>query len=129
MSRAQTALACTVALVLGGLAASLSAQEVTPVQLLPPLPPEQVIAAFAPDKGREQTAASCGLCHAPAMITGKRYSADKWAETVDHMVDKGAKVSDADYDTIVDYLARNYGPEKLAATSPAAGAASGSAPR
>ena len=63
------------------------------------------------------------------MITGKRYSADKWAETVDHMVDKGAKVSDADYDTIVDYLARNYGPEMLAATSPAAGAALGSAPR
>ncbi len=129
MTRSQTALSCSIALALGSLAASLSAQEAPLVQLLPPLPPEQVLAAFAPDKGREQTAASCGLCHAPAMITGKHFSADKWAETVDHMVDKGAKVSDADYDTIVDYLARNYGPEKLAATSPAAGAASGSAPR
>lgn len=126
--RAKTALVCAVALALGEVAASLSAQEAPPVQILPPLPPEQVLAAFAPDHGREQTAASCGLCHAPAMITGKHYTADKWAETVDHMVDKGAKVSDADYDTIVDYLARNYGPEKLAVTSPAAGAASVPAP-
>jgi mono/diheme cytochrome c family protein len=109
------------------LATVLQAQE--QVQILPPLPPEEVLAAFVPDNGRSETAASCGLCHAPVMITGKHYTADKWAETVDHMVDKGAKVSDADYDTIINYLSRNYGPEKLAVTSPAAGAASGSAPR
>ena len=105
------------------LAGSLRAQE--QVVLLPPLPPEEVLAAFNPGPGRAETAASCGLCHAPAIITGKHYSADKWAAVVDHMVDRGAKVSDADYDTIVDYLARHYGPV-TAAVSVQAGSASGS---
>jgi len=95
-----------------GLAASLRAQE--QVQLLPPLPPEEVIAAFAPDAGRSETAAACGMCHAPAMVTGKHFTAEKWAEVVDQMTDKGAKVRDQDYDTIVDYLARNYGTGQLA---------------
>lgn len=92
---------------LAALAVSLQAER--QVTMLPPLAPDKVLAAFRPGLGRAETAKSCGLCHAPAMITGKRYSADKWADTVDHMVDKGAKVSDADYDLIVNYLARAYG--------------------
>lgn len=92
--------------------ASLQAQEAAP-QLPPPLTdPAQVLAAFAPGPGREVTAAACGVCHAPVIITGKRFTGDKWAEVVDHMIDKGAQVKDADYDTIVDYLERSYGPGK-----------------
>ena len=64
---------------------------------------------FAPGPGQAQTVAACAACHAPAVVTGKHYSEDKWAEVVDQMVNKGAKVSDADYDTIVAYLARSYG--------------------
>ncbi len=93
---------------LAALAVALRAE--TPVMLLPPLAPAKVLAAFKHGAGRVETAKACGLCHAPTMITGKHYSADKWADTVDHMVDKGAKVNDADYDTIVNYLARSYGP-------------------
>lgn len=78
----------------------------------PPLDPEQVLAAFAPGPGREVAAKACGTCHAPTIITGKRFSDEKWAETVDHMIDKGAQVADKDYDIIVGYLVQHYGPEK-----------------
>ena len=102
------------------LAASLRAQEQAPPPLPPPLDPAQVLAAFAPGPGREVTAAACGLCHSPVIITGKQFDADKWAEVVDHMIDKGAQVRDEDYDAIVDYLAGQYGPKVISAGSDAA---------
>ena len=93
------------------LAVSLRAQDVAAPALPPPMEPAQVLAAFAPGQGREVTAAACGLCHSPVIITGKRFDADTWAEKVDHMIDKGAQVADQDYDAIVDYLAVHYGPD------------------
>lgn len=78
----------------------------------PPLDPAQVLAAFAPGDGREVTAAACGACHSPVIITGKKLDADAWAEKVDQMIGRGAPVEDKDYDTIVDYLARHYGSQK-----------------
>jgi len=95
-------------LVLGGLAVTVRAEEQAP-PLPPPLPMDQVIAAFAPGQGRNETATACGMCHAPIMVTGKKFDADKWAEVVDQMIDKGARVRDEDYDTIVNYLAAHYG--------------------
>lgn len=74
--------------------------------------PDQVLAAFAPGPGREETAAACGACHAPSLITGKKLNAEAWAQTVDQMIGRGAQVADKDYDVIVEYLAHNYGPEK-----------------
>lgn len=79
----------------------------------PPLDPAQVLAAFAPGQGQETTAAACGACHAPSLITGKKLDADAWAQLVDQMISRGAPVEDKDYDTIVDYLARHYGPDKV----------------
>ncbi|MBC2661486.1 cytochrome c [Novosphingobium flavum] len=78
----------------------------------PPLDPAQVLAAFAPGPGREVTAAACGQCHAPSLITGKHLDSEAWAQLVDQMISRGAPVEDKDYDTIVDYLTRNYGPAK-----------------
>jgi mono/diheme cytochrome c family protein len=65
--------------------------------------------AFPPGDGQAATQTACAACHPPAVIAGKRYNADKWAEVVDQMIGKGAKVPDADYDVIVNYLARTYG--------------------
>lgn len=62
--------------------------------------------------GQKQTLAACSGCHALATITGKQYSAKKWGEVVDSMADRGAAVSDADYDVIVAYLAGHFGPKK-----------------
>jgi competence protein ComEA len=82
------------------------------VEAAPPAPLqlEQVTAAFAPGPGRSETVAACGACHSPSLITGKRFNADAWAQIVDQMIGRGAPVADKDYDAIVDYLSRNYGP-------------------
>ena len=84
----------------------------TPAVVLAPLSPEQALAAFAPGEGREVTAKACGTCHQPALIIGKKYDAENWSRVVDQMVDRGAVVADADYDTVVNYLAAHYGPQK-----------------
>ncbi|RVU05783.1 hypothetical protein EOE18_07315 [Novosphingobium umbonatum] len=68
--------------------------------------------SFPAGEGQAQVQAACAACHPPAIIASKRYDADKWAEVVDQMIGKGAKVSDADYDVIVAYLARTYGTGK-----------------
>lgn len=97
---------------LAGSALIAQAQGPAPAPPPPPLDPAKVLAAFAPGPGREETAAACGACHSPVIITGKKLDADGWAEVVDHMIDKGAQVPDQNYDTIVDYLSGHYGPDK-----------------
>jgi hypothetical protein len=44
------------------------------------------------------------------MITSKRRTRQQWSDVVDQMINKGAQVSDEDYDVIVAYLARTYAP-------------------
>jgi hypothetical protein len=63
---------------------------------------------FPTGAGQAEVQAACAASP-PAIVASKRYDADKWAEVVDQMIGKGAKVSDADYDVIVAYLARTYG--------------------
>lgn len=80
--------------------------------VMAPLSPDQVLTAFAPGDGREVTAMACGACHQPTLITGKHYDAENWSRVVDQMIDRGAVVADADYDTVINYLAAHYGPQK-----------------
>lgn len=67
---------------------------------------------FVAGEGRVQVAEACAACHPASIVTAKRFSDEKWAEVVDQMISKGARVTDADYDVIVGYLARNYGEGK-----------------
>jgi mono/diheme cytochrome c family protein len=67
---------------------------------------------FLPGTGQRQVTAACAACHPPTIITTKHYSEEKWAQLVEQMISRGAKVSDADFDLVVDYLARNYGEAK-----------------
>ena len=69
----------------------------------------------APEAGKTETITACTACHEATTYTTKHLTAAQWAEMVDQMVGKGAHVSDADYDKIVGYLARNYGPPKATA--------------
>ena len=88
-------------------AGSALAEETPPVAAAP-----VADSTFAEGEGQPQVAAACAACHPAMIITGKRFSEEKWAEVVDQMIDKGAVVSDADYDVIVAYLARTYGEAK-----------------
>ena len=62
------------------------------------------------EPGKTETTTACTACHEAATYSARHLTSDQWAEMVDQMVGKGAKVSDADYDKIVAYLARTYGP-------------------
>ncbi len=52
----------------------------------------------------------CSNCHPIARVTATRRLKKQWEETIEAMItSRGAKVSDEDFDTILGYLARNYG--------------------
>ena len=73
---------------------------------------------FPPGAGQPQVQAACGPCHAVTVVTSARKRPEEWERLVEVMITRGARVSDADYDVIVDYLVRNF-----SAAAPAADAA------
>ncbi len=55
---------------------------------------------------------ACSGCHGLDQVTGAHKTPDQWEASVETMIDRGAKVADADFDGIVAYLAKNFGPAK-----------------
>lgn len=53
----------------------------------------------------------CATCHTAGNFTKFRKSEEDWEKVMADMVNRNADIPDAEYDPIVDYLARNYGPE------------------
>jgi len=51
----------------------------------------------------------CSDCHGVATIAALRKTRDAWDATVDEMTSRGAKGTDEEFDTIVNYLARYLG--------------------
>ncbi len=62
--------------------------------------------------GQAIVQAKCSGCHLLNIAVSKRQDADQWAISVDQMISRGATVTDAEYDPLVDYLAKNFGPKK-----------------
>jgi CO dehydrogenase/acetyl-CoA synthase alpha subunit len=52
---------------------------------------------------------ACAQCHSADVVSSERKTRAGWADTVNQMVANGAQVSDADFDKVVDYLAKNFG--------------------
>jgi mono/diheme cytochrome c family protein len=52
----------------------------------------------------------CTACHSLSRITSAQKSADQWKVTVDRMIGKGAQLSPAEEQTLVNYLAQTYHP-------------------
>lgn len=65
--------------------------------------------------GKDVVQKACGKCHAPEMVLGRVMSREQWNTEVADMVAKGAKIGDAEFTQIVDYLAANLGPQSIAA--------------
>ena len=63
---------------------------------------------FPAGPGQKQVQAACSPCHAITVVTSARKPEAAWASTVDGMITRGARVTDDDYDIIVDYLTRNF---------------------
>jgi competence ComEA-like helix-hairpin-helix protein len=63
-----------------------------------------------PGEGQAIVQQKCASCHALKVVTGKKASRQQWSTIVDQMITRGADVSDDDIDTLLDYLAKNFGP-------------------
>ena len=76
--------------------------------------------------GKSTLMASCNTgCHSVSQVMGEHQTADQWNSTITNMINFGANVPDDQIDTLVAYLATNFGPEGQpapGATTPPTGA-------
>jgi mono/diheme cytochrome c family protein len=82
-----------------------------------PAPPKPV---ELPDgEGKAIATENCQACHKLTNLTKAHKSLDEWKDTVQTMIDRGANVPADKLDTLVQYLAKNFGPKDSSA--PASG--------
>jgi hypothetical protein len=74
-----------------------------------PLPPGPVQA---------KVKATCTQCHNAARITEQHLTRQEWSTELDKMVNLGADVPDADRAALLNYLSKNFGPEKVGKATP-----------
>jgi competence protein ComEA len=67
--------------------------------------------AEAQNDGKALVERTCTKWHALTSTLKQRNTRAGWSAIVDDMVARGAEVSDAEIDTIIDYLAKNFGPK------------------
>jgi hypothetical protein len=60
-------------------------------------------------EGREVYEAVCGSCHGADIVIGSQGSRARWEDTVEAMKNRGASGSEADFQTVVNYLTRYFG--------------------
>jgi mono/diheme cytochrome c family protein len=75
-----------------------------------PLHAQQDSNPLTPGEGRDVVAVTCSGCHGLNAITQLREGKTAWRHQVYDMVARGAQVSPAEIDVIVNYLTTNYGP-------------------
>ena len=70
--------------------------------------------AQLPDgEGKAETARICKGCHELERSISPRQDRVGWQQTMDKMVSLGAEITDQDYNTILNYLAKNYPGEEM----------------
>jgi competence protein ComEA len=69
------------------------------------------LADIPPGPGHDETMKVCGKCHSVEQAASLRQSRTGWEETVAKMVGMGAEGSDDEYEAILTYLTKNFGPE------------------
>lgn len=54
----------------------------------------------------------CVGCHNLKVVTSKHATKEQWSNIVEQMVSRGAEGTDEEIDTVIDYLAKNFPPQK-----------------
>jgi cytochrome c5 len=62
-------------------------------------------------EGKEVTERVCGACHGTDVVASERHNKAEWQKVSDDMVARGADATDAEVKTIVEYLAKYFGPK------------------
>lgn len=63
-------------------------------------------------EGKEIVEKTCTVCHSAERIVREHLDAEGWETIIAAMEDEGAEIEDAEYDVLLDYLVKNFGPEK-----------------
>lgn len=101
-------------------AASQSATNQDPVQAQPsdgqaaapaPAPTAPKPVELPDGDGKPIATEYCQECHRLTNIAKAHKSEDDWKDTVQTMIDRGARIPDDKVDTLVKYLARSFGPK------------------
>lgn len=74
-----------------------------------PLPPGPV---------QSKIKAACTQCHNASRITEQHMTRQEWSNQLDKMVGLGADVPDSDRAAFLNYLTKNFGPEKVGKATP-----------
>ena len=73
---------------------------------------------------RETVQRICSGCHSVQMFMGRGMTREQWSGVVSNMIGRGAKISDEEFDQVVDYLGKTLPPGKQGGgNAPAAKAA------
>ena len=91
----------------------------------------QSIPGLPEGKGKDLVQQRCVMCHAANVWMSQHHTRDQWGTVVEDMLSKGLQASDDEQDTIVGYLAQNFGPvakETPAAAPPASDPAAAKPP-
>ncbi|MDI6800360.1 MAG: hypothetical protein QMD53_06870 [Actinomycetota bacterium] len=62
----------------------------------------------SPMGGQALVQERCTICHGLGQITQAKKSKEEWQATVEHMVEKGAILSSAEQEEVVQYLSGTY---------------------
>src|SRR5271170_3909775 len=76
----------------------------------------QTTAAMPEGVGKAIVQRACSACHAVTVVTSKHASQKEWDQVVNQMLSRGADLTDDEVDTVIEYLAKNYGPLDQKAT-------------
>lgn len=69
--------------------------------------------------GKDTVQRICGACHSPNMVLGHGMTRRQWSDTVSNMIARGAKGTPAEFNQVIEYLAKNLPPNGTAANAAA----------
>ena len=61
--------------------------------------------------GKAELERLCKNCHEPEQATSERMNRDDWTKTLEKMIEAGATGTDEEFNLILEYLVKNFGPE------------------
>jgi cytochrome c5 len=95
-----------------------AAQQTGPATAAPASPSQPKPATELPEgDGKAIATEYCQDCHKLSNLTASRKTPDDWHDTVQTMMDRGARIPQDKVDTLVAYLAKNFGPKAGAPSS------------
>jgi len=97
-----------IAIAIGAAIMMASAAAQTPPQTTAPAQTTTEKSPFPPGPGREALFKVCNDCHGPESVLGQLKTREEWSKTLDEMSANGAQGTDEEWNSILEYLDKNY---------------------